>query len=323
MTYSLGDKFLGSSGPDFEPDQAGLLSGRSAYNNRRPGFAYLATDANLLFFRQGEPAGGWSSGITFYSGGGEGSGSVTNLSYDADTRLLSSSDGSDVTLPLGTALVAGLLAPADFTLLRSALQPGDNSGETVFEITDGASVVISPANGALQTWTLGASRTPTATFPEGASTTLHITAGSFTIDWASIGVTWLTGNAPVLATSGVTPITLYRVDGVIYGAAPVDVTPFPRNIANGTAALGTSAISSGSSASVVTVSAAGVLTTDVVDWGFNANPNSVTGYSAASTSGCLVITAYPTANNVNFLVSNPTAGSITPGALTLNWRVRR
>ena len=94
-------------------------------------------------------------------------------------------------------------------------------------------------------------------------------------------------------------------------------------VASGTATLGTSAIASAASATVVTVAATGVLTTDVIDWGFNANPNSVTGYSAASATGCLVITAYPTAGSVNFVVSNPTAGSITPGALTLNWKVTR
>lgn len=107
------------------------------------------------------------------------------------------------------------------------------------------------------------------------------------------------------------------------GVASVEGVPLTRTIASGTAALGTSAIASGASASVVTVAATGVATTDVIDWGFNGTPNGVTGYNAASTTGCLVITAYPTANNVNFLVSNPTAGSITPGALTLNWSVRR
>lgn len=94
-------------------------------------------------------------------------------------------------------------------------------------------------------------------------------------------------------------------------------------IAGGTAALGTSAIASGASATVVTVAATGVATTDIVDWGFNVNPNPVSGYNSASTTGCLVITAYPTAGNVNFVVSNPTASSITPAALTLNWSVRR
>jgi hypothetical protein len=93
--------------------------------------------------------------------------------------------------------------------------------------------------------------------------------------------------------------------------------------AKGTAALGTAAIASGANATTVTVAAAGVATTDVIDWGFNTNPNAVTGYNAASTTGCLVITAFPTAGNINFVVSNPTAASITPGALTLNWTVVR
>lgn len=94
-------------------------------------------------------------------------------------------------------------------------------------------------------------------------------------------------------------------------------------VASGTASMGTSAIASGASASLVTVSAPGVTTSNAIDWGFTVNPNTVTGYSAASTTGCLVITAYPTTDNVNFLVSNPTASSITPGALTINWWVRQ
>jgi hypothetical protein len=107
------------------------------------------------------------------------------------------------------------------------------------------------------------------------------------------------------------------------GVVTVQSIPLGRVIASGTAAMGTTSISSGASASAVTVSATGVATTDVIAWGFNGTPNGVTGYNAASTTGGLVITAYPTANNVNFLVSNPTSSSITPGALTLNWRVVR
>lgn len=107
------------------------------------------------------------------------------------------------------------------------------------------------------------------------------------------------------------------------GVVTIEGVTVTRTIASGTSNLGTSAISSGASASVVTTSATGVATTDVISWGFNGTPNGVTGYNAASTTGCLVITAYPTADNVNFIVSNPTASSITPGAVTLNWSVRR
>lgn len=93
-------------------------------------------------------------------------------------------------------------------------------------------------------------------------------------------------------------------------------------IAAGTAALGTSAISSGACATVVTSSATGVATTDVVSWSPNADISGVTGY-APVTTGALIIYPYPTANNVNFKVCNPTSSSITPGAVTLNWRVNR
>lgn len=93
-------------------------------------------------------------------------------------------------------------------------------------------------------------------------------------------------------------------------------------IASGVAALGTGAIASATCATVVTVPATGVLTTDVVQAGFNGDPTAVTGYIPA-TSGMLTIIDYPTANNVNFKVCNNTAGPITPGAITLNWRVTR
>lgn len=93
-------------------------------------------------------------------------------------------------------------------------------------------------------------------------------------------------------------------------------------IASGTAAMGTSSITTATCATVVTVSATGVATTDVISYVPNADPTSTTGY-APSASGSLYIWAYPTANNVNFRVCNPNAGSITPAALTLNFKVVR
>lgn len=93
-------------------------------------------------------------------------------------------------------------------------------------------------------------------------------------------------------------------------------------VASGTSALGTSAISSGACATAVTTTATGTATTDVISWGFNGDPTAVTGY-VASANGMLTIIAYPSANNVNFKICNNTASSITPGAITLNWRVAR
>lgn len=96
----------------------------------------------------------------------------------------------------------------------------------------------------------------------------------------------------------------------------------PKFIASGTSVLATAAISSATCATVVTTSATGTATTDNIMADFNADPTAVTGY-APSASGMLTIIKYPTANNVNFKVCNNTAGTITPGAITLNWRVVR
>lgn len=93
-------------------------------------------------------------------------------------------------------------------------------------------------------------------------------------------------------------------------------------IASGTSAMGTSAISSAACATVVTTAATNTATTDVVTASFNGDPTAVTGYIPA-TAGMLTIFAYPTSGNVNFKVCNNTASSITPGAITLNWRVVR
>lgn len=93
-------------------------------------------------------------------------------------------------------------------------------------------------------------------------------------------------------------------------------------IASGATAMGTSAISSATCATVVTVAAANVATTDVLTDSFNGDPTAVTGYAPATT-GMLTIIEYPTSGNVNFKVCNDTLASITPGAITLNWRVSR
>lgn len=112
--------------------------------------------------------------------------------------------------------------------------------------------------------------------------------------------------------------------GVALGGGGGNVTAGGLNVtvtvASGTSALGTSLIASGACASVVTTAATGTATTDVVDFGFNGDPTATTGYIAPN---MLAIVAYPSSNNVNFKVCNNTGGSITPSAITLNWKVRR
>jgi hypothetical protein len=104
------------------------------------------------------------------------------------------------------------------------------------------------------------------------------------------------------------------------GTASGSVNGFPLIIANGTIALGTSLIASGACGTAATAAGTGIATTDVIDVGFNTDPTAVTGYTS---SAMLTLVIYPTANTVNVKQCNLTASSITPSALTLNWRVRR
>lgn len=98
----------------------------------------------------------------------------------------------------------------------------------------------------------------------------------------------------------------------------------PQVVASGTAALGTTAVSSGACSSAIDGgTATGVLTTDVIVATAAADPTGITGYTPA-TSGSLYVWAYPTADHVNFKLCNNTGSSITPGSsLTMNWRVSR
>jgi hypothetical protein len=100
--------------------------------------------------------------------------------------------------------------------------------ETVFAITDGAAFEINPANGGIQTITLGANRTPKGTsFTAGQSVTLMITAGAFLITWTDttfgpLGIKWVgvssPGGFPTLSTSAISIVELWKVGSQVYGA---------------------------------------------------------------------------------------------------------
>lgn len=98
--------------------------------------------------------------------------------------------------------------------------------------------------------------------------------------------------------------------------------PLARTIATGAKALATGAISSETCTTAQTDTATGAATTDTAIVTFASDPTGVTGY-VPLTAGGLTIYPYVTSNTMNFKVCNFTAGSITPGALSLNWRVVR
>lgn len=109
------------------------------------------------------------------------------------------------------------------TLTNKTISGGiltDGYTEEVF-VVSGTTPALSPTNGSIQTWTLTANSTPTVgTWAAGQSIALHVDDGTaYTINWASMGVVWKTGGglAPILLTSGYTPITLYKIGTTLFG----------------------------------------------------------------------------------------------------------
>ena len=148
----------------------------------------------------------------------------------------------------------------------------------------------------------------------GSGTAMTLNHGSGAAVQHSDG-TGTTGNAAIFAADG----------SVTNGPALPAV--IAGTVASGSLSLAMNAIASGScqavTAGVVNSAAAvGVVTTDTIIFTPNASVKAVAGYTP-STNGGLTISAYPTAGYVNFDVCNWSGTSITPGPVTVNWRVSR
>ena len=158
----------------------------------------------------------------------------STVSQTANIQAGATASGSTKTLNIGTgglagsttAITVGSTAGTSTTTLNGSTTAsgkftfGSAIDETVYAVIDAAGVAISPTNGTIQTWTLGANRTPTlGTWDAGESLTLMINDGTaFTVTWTTMGIVWVGGTAPTLATSGFTVIELWRVGSTYYGA---------------------------------------------------------------------------------------------------------
>jgi hypothetical protein len=176
-------------------------------------------DGNTTYYTIVDGAtGNWEVGIGTYTSSG------TTLSRD--TILESSNSGSAVSFGAGAKEVF-VTYPAErsvFSELPTLSRATFNDGytEEVFAITDGSTVNLDPNNGSIQTWTLGASRTPgQANWADGQSITLQVDDGTdYAITWSTLAVVWKTdgGVAPILNATGFTVIGLWKVGSTIYGA---------------------------------------------------------------------------------------------------------
>jgi hypothetical protein len=114
-------------------------------------------------------------------------------------------------------------------------------------------------------------------------------------------------------------------DGTFLVLVPAQGT---QTVASGTTALGTGALSStkctgdAGEPTLVTATATGARSTDVVLASFNGDVSAVTGYTPATT-GTLRVDVWPSTDLVSLKVCNGTLASVTPGSVSLNWRVVR
>lgn len=161
---------------------------------------------------------------------------------------------------------------------------------------------------------------PSFTTPTlGVATATSLTSTTINGNTLTTGAWTLTGgNAKTLTFSNTLTFTGTDGSSAAFGTGGT----LTYTIASGAKALTTTALSSAACTSAQTDTATGTATTDAIVATFNGDPTGVTGY-VPLTTGMLTIIAYPTANTVNFKVCNNTTASITPGAVTINWRVVR
>lgn len=88
-------------------------------------------------------------------------------------------------------------------------------------------------------------------------------------------------------------------------------------------AIASGAYYGASSSTPQTITCTGAATTDTVQMDFASDPTGVTGFGPSSTGVLITIVKYVTSNTINVKAENNTASSITPGTISLNYRVTR
>ena len=171
----------------------------------------------------------------------------------------------------------------------------------------------------------------------GTGTTLCLTTGCVMVAPALGTPTALNlanaTNLPYSSLTGTVPTWNQSTTGLSAGITgftvptPAGIARVAQIIAQGTIALATSSVTTGTcqtvtAGSVNSATATGVTTSDRISWNANGSIKAVSGF-IPSTSGGFSIEAYPTAGFVNFDVCNWTGTTQAPGAVTVNYEVVR
>lgn len=218
-----------------------------------------------------------------------------------------------------TGLAGGVLAGSSPAFTTTPVLGASGTLGTIgFGNATSGIITLNPVAGALGTVTL--------TMPAATDTLAVLAASQAFTNKSYNGLTLTSTTGTFTLTNGKTfavakSLTLDGTDGTTMTFPSVSAT-IPRVVASGAKALATGAISSAACTTAQTDTATGTLTTDAITASFNGDPTGITGY-VPLTTGMLTIIPWPTADTVNFKVCNNTASSITPGAITINWRVVR
>jgi hypothetical protein len=274
-------------------------------------------------------------------GGVTGNLPVSNLAGGVGANAGSYWAGDGTWKPVGTAVIPSINPDNVFANVTS-----------VIASPTGVALPICPAGNALTYYGPGTAAYPhsfqcVSTSGPGANPSTPLTGVQFNNSGAfgaNSNMTWTGGlsgpGALVLGTPGTATGQIQlagATSGTVTLAAPAVASgtlvmpagggPLAITLAAGTAAMATAAIPSATCAAAVNGTAtvgtvANVLATDTLSVSFVGDPTAVVGYQPATT-GMLTIVHWTSAGAVSFKVCNNTAASITPGALTLNWRVDR
>ncbi len=212
--------------------QAGNAATSAASALNAPGSSATSTTSTLI--------GTGSKTVTIQTGKAFSVGQTVVLASAADVAnqmigQITAHNSGTGSLTVNVNAIGGSGTLADWIISLSALnastsvtwtgkQTFKGYGDTVYAITDGAEFAIDPENGAVQTVTLGASRTPVlANFSSGQTVVLGINDGTaYAVTWTSIAPTWVrsggAGSAPTLHTTDYTWVLLWKVGSTVYAA---------------------------------------------------------------------------------------------------------
>jgi hypothetical protein len=132
-------------------------------------------------------------------------------------------DTVETTEVTSTTVTSTNVTATDLTATALTASSIDLNGEVVEQVYTLTGTDLDPANGTIQLLTLTANTTLTSSIANGESVTLMIDDGTdYTITWPTMQ--WSGGEAPTLATSGYSVVTLWKAGDVLYGVAVGDMS---------------------------------------------------------------------------------------------------